>query len=413
MVMRLVLCLLALLAGPAFAEGRLELDLIPHPTYSEIVVGEMVPVIVRGVYERSIAREDLVIAPTDAFDWIQLAQDDWHREMIDGRSYMVMERKLALFPKRAGPGRFGPVEHSLTIITTASQRAEALVRSSPMELSVGAFPVDRGWHFAASGVTLQDDLSTDPAALQDGATVTRTVTLRAHGVLPEMLPPRPVVSENWLITFAAPVERTLELTSDGPVASVIWTWQFRPETGEPGVLEPVVIPYFDTGTRQMAQVEIPALPIGYASFRDNQVDAGRFSAGSRWLLSAGFMAGLGLGAAVLARWYRPDRARLVAGRLARHWSPLPRWRLRQAARSGDLLALRGAAEDYLRPEEAADTALRRAALARLDGAIYGRNAAPFDTARFAADLRRAARRGLRSTGSRPRPAPAAALLPPR
>ncbi|WP_229725966.1 hypothetical protein [Frigidibacter albus] len=410
-MIRFALCLL-LLPLPALAEGRLELDIIPHPTHREIVVGEMVPVTLRGVYERSIAREDLVIAPTDAFDWIQLAQDDWHRERIDGRSYMVMERKLALFPKRAGPGRFGPAEHSLTIITTASQRAEALVRSSPMELSVGSFPTDRGWHFAASDVTLQDALSTDPAALQDGATVTRTVTLRAHGVLPEMLPPRPVVSENWLITFAAPVQRTLELTPDGPVASVIWTWQFRPETGEPGVLEPVVIPYFDTKTRQMAQVEIPALPIGYASFRDNQVDAGRISAGSRWLLAATFAAGLALGAAVMARWYRPDRARLAAARLARHWSPLPRWHLRQAARSGDLLALRGAAEAYLRPEEAADPALRRAALARLDAAIYGRRAAEFDTARFVADLRRAARSGVKSTGSRPRPAPAAALPPP-
>ncbi|WP_166507247.1 BatD family protein [Frigidibacter mobilis] len=410
--MRLALCLL-LLPLPALAEGRLELDLIARPTHKEIVVGEMVPVTLRGIYERSIAREDLVIAPTDAFDWIQLAQDDWHRERIDGRSYMVMERKLALFPKRSGPGRFGPAEHSLTIITAASQRAEAMVRASPIELSVGAFPMERGWKFAASDVTLQDDLSTDPAALEDGATVTRTVTLRAHGVLPEMLPPRPVVSENWLITFAAPVERQLELTPDGPVASVTWTWQFRPETGEPGVLEPVVIPYFDTETRQMAQVEIPALPIGYASFKENQVDAGRFSAGSRWLLAAAFLAGLGAGAAVLARWYRPDRARLVAARLVRHWSPVPRWHLRQAARSGDLLALRGAAEQYLRPEEAVDPALRHAALARLDAAIYGRGPAVFDTARFAADLRRAARRGLRSTGSRPRPAPGAALPPPR
>ena len=79
----------------------------------------------------------------------------------------------------------------------------------------------------------------------DGQTVTRTVTLRAKGALPESLPPRPVVSEPWLISFAAPVERRLILTADGPVSESVWTWQMRPETGEPGVIPPAKIPFFN------------------------------------------------------------------------------------------------------------------------------------------------------------------------
>ena len=71
-MVRLVLTLLALALFPAcgWAEGNLRLTITaqgnPHP-----VVGEMVPVVIRAVYDRKIANEKLEIAPSDSFDWIQ------------------------------------------------------------------------------------------------------------------------------------------------------------------------------------------------------------------------------------------------------------------------------------------------------------------------------------------------------
>lgn len=398
--MRAALVLLALLLpGVALAES-LTMSFVPHPSHPTVVAGEMVPVTLRAVYDRKVAREALEIAPSESFDWIQSAPDHWKEEMIDGKSWIVLERALALVPKRAGVLHFGPATHRLTIIDERSQRQERTVVAPPLTLSVGAYPGARddvapplsiadgppqeghgGWHWVADAVTLTDELSTDPARLADGETVTRRVTLRARGTLPEALPPRPVVSEPWLITFAAPVERRLILTEEGPVSEVIWVWQFRPETGEPGVIPPVTIPYFNATTREMDAVRIAALPIGYASFYTSQVRTGHFGGPERLAEAGALLAGLVAGGALILSRRTPDTTRAAVARLVRRWSPASRWRMRRAARTGDLLALRRLLAEA-RPEATEAAAL-------VERAIYRRGAA-FDPDAFARALRRAA-----------------------
>ncbi|MBP7003631.1 hypothetical protein [Amaricoccus sp.] len=392
MLIRATLLALAL-AGPAAAES-LTLSFVPHPAHGGVVAGEMVPVTLRAVYDRKIALEDLTIAPSDSFDWVQTAPDHWKEELIDGKSWIVMERELAIVPKRPGLLHFGPATHELTIIDETSRRQERVVTAPPLTLSVGAFPGavagdavavgagpaqdGHGWRWVAEKATLTQELSTDPSRLQDGETVIRRVTLRALGALPEALPPRPVVSEPWLITFAAPVERRLVLTTDGPVAEAVWTWQFRPETGEPGVIPPVTIPYFNAATRRMDALEIPPLPIGYASFYSNQVQTGRFDAAARLAGAASLLAGLGAGAAITLARGTPDATRDGLRRLLRRWSPLLRLRMRRAARDGDLLTLRRLLA-ATRPDATEAAAL-------LDRAIY-RPGAAFDPAAFRRALR--------------------------
>lgn len=375
-----LLLLAATAAGAQTPERRLEI--LAFPRADSVVAGEMVPVTVRGIYDRKVTLEEMTIRPGDSFDWVQLAKDDWHEERIDGRQRLVVERRLALFPKHSGSSRFGPAEHRLTFVG-AGGKAETIT-SHPLDLSVAPMPDDppfhspHGWRFAASELKVTDELSTDPARLRDGETVTRRVTVTAVGALPAMLPPRPVVSENWLIAFAAPVERSLELTPDGPVARVIWSWQFRPETGEPGVLPAVPIPYFNTVTRRVEAAEIPALPIGYASFAASQSAGIAITPASLWGGLLAGLAGLGAGTALLVAGHRPTAAAL--GRLARRRSPLRRWQIWRAARTGDLLALRRATA-----EEAQDRPAARAALER---AIYGPPPQPFDPRAFLRALRR-------------------------
>ncbi|WP_299359881.1 hypothetical protein [uncultured Paracoccus sp.] len=366
MVRTLTLILLLLfgpLAGALRAEGNLSLTLITETRNP--VVGEMIEVTIRGVYDRKIANEDLVIAPTDAFDWIQTHPDDWHEERIDGLPWIVFERRIAIWPRRAGTLQFGPVEHRLTVIDLRSQRRDVTVKARPLAVSVGEFPALKGWHMTGRAVELTDEVSTDAARLADGQLVTRTVRLRALGALPEHLPPRPVVSENWLITFAAPVERKLTLTEAGPVAEAVWTWQFRPHTGEPGMLDPVKIPFFNTREHRLDAVEIPPLAIGLASFYTGQRPTGRVGAGQIAFLSgvtlAGLLGGLGVGLWRLA----PDLTRSGFRRLRSRWSPFLRVQLLRARRRGDLLGARRIMEEIGRPE-----AERHA----LDRRIYGRPA---------------------------------------
>lgn len=342
-MVRLILFLLWL-AAPAWAEGNLKLTILVDPGAPHPVVGEMVNITIRGVYDRKIAVERLEIDPTDAFDWIQTAQDDWHEEKIDGLSRIVMERHMAIWPKRAGLLHFGPVRHRMTVFDPQSKRQDVLVTAQPLALSVGEFPALKGWHLTARAVELNDRLSTDPAHLVDGETVTRTVTLRALGALPEHLTPRPVVSENWLITFAAPVKRTLILTADGPVAEAVWTWQFRPHTGEPGVLEPVKIPWFSTVTRKIETVEIPALSIGLASFYTGQTPTGRIGTGQIWGLAGAVGLGLFVGLWVALIRLAPEGTRAGWRRIRQRWSPLLWLEYLRAARQGDVLAQRRVGE---------------------------------------------------------------------
>lgn len=364
-MVRLFLVLLTLLlplSPPVWAEGNLSLTITADPNQHP-VVGEMVEVVIRGVYDRKIAVEKLEIDPTDAFDWIQTRADDWTEERIDGRSWIVFRRHLAIWPRRAGPLQFGPARHRLTVIDRASQRVDTAVEARPLTLSVGEFPALKGWHFTARKLELTDDLSTDAARLTDGQIVTRRVTLRALGALPEHLPPRPVVSENWLISFAQPVERNLILAPEGPVAEVVWTWQFRPHTGEPGVLDPVKIPYLDTTTHRLAHVEIPALAIGYASFYTGQVPTGQIGAGQIRALAGVCLAGLGVGLTIAALVLKPQSTR-TGLRLIRDRSlPWLWWRYVRAGREGDLLAQR---------RLGARLGLSSARLAALDHAIYRR-----------------------------------------
>lgn len=358
----LLICLAAPAAAPAWAEGNLSLSIIAAPSDHQPVVGQMIPVTIRAVYDRKVAIEKLEIDPTDAFDWIQTGPDDWHEERIDGLPWIVMERHLAVWPKRSGPLQFGPARHRLTIIDRQSQRQDVVVEAKPLALSVGAFPALRGWHMAAEAVELTDELSTDAAHLQDGEQVVRTVRLRVLGALPEHLPPRPVVSENWLITFAAPVQRNLQLTADGPVAETVWTWQFRPHTGEPGMLEPVKIPYFNTRTHRLDAVEIPSLFIGYASFYTGQVPRGRVGAGQVWMLVGMAGLGLALGLLLAATRYAPEATRAGLRRFRARWSPIARLAMWRARRRGDLLTLLRLAG------EAGQSAGK---LARIEREIYG------------------------------------------
>lgn len=399
-MVRPALLLLALLLPPLASAESLTLSLVPHPRHETVVIGEMVPVTLRAVYDRKIALEKLEIAPSDSFDWLQSKPDRWREERIDGKNWITMERDLSLVPKRSGLLQFGPATHRLTIIDEASQRQERTVIARPMTLAVGPHPADRGWeappplsvadggppqeghgwHWVADEATLTDELSTDPSRLADGETVTRRVTIRARGTFPESLPPRPVVSEPWLISFAAPVERRLVLTADGPVSEAVWTWQLRPETGEPGVIPPVTIPYFNAASRQMDALEIPALPIGYASFYTSKVQTGRFDAGARLAEAGALLAGLAAGTALVLARGTPDTSRAAWRRLRRRWSPVRRWRLHRAVRTGDFLAARRLLAET--PPEAAQAATL------LDAALY-RPSTAFDPAAFRRALRRA------------------------
>ncbi|MCQ0970201.1 hypothetical protein MLD63_07180 [Paracoccus sp. TK19116] len=364
-----LLVLLFLMAGPVAAQDRdtLDLQLVLDPREPPLE-GEMVLGTLRGIYRETITNEDLKLRDMTDFAWSRLGQDDWSDQRIEGRAARVFERRIAFFPQRPGMLEILPIAHELEILDDAGRRERVIVRSAPVPIEVEAKPAgaDAGW-LPVRALELSETWSADPAQLEDGQSVVRRVVLRALGATPEMMPEQPQLRQPWLIAFTPPFERDFQVTAQGPVTTLVWTWQLRPITGEPGVIPAVTIPYFDTGTRQPASATIPAAQIGYASFSDNAATGWRKDPGvgrahlalvalTTLLVTIAGLQGRAWAASAWARsgdWLRRRRQ-------LRHLSVL--------AGRGDVRGFRSLAKSMLGSES-----LRGEMLASVDEVLFGRD----------------------------------------
>jgi hypothetical protein len=384
MVIRLALFLVLMCSTARGESLRLIVPDI-HP-----VVGEMIPLTIRGEYTGRIALESLTFPDSGAYDWVQLARDQWRNERVEGRAVKVFERRLALFPRHAGPVTIGPLTHRLTVVTSDGGREVLDVQAAPLTINIATFPA-KGLALAAKSLIVEDDLSTAPGKLLDGETLIRRVTLRAEGTLPHLLPPRPVIRQPWLISFTAPEIRKVKPTPQGPETTIVWEWHLRPKTGEPGVLPPFEIPWFDTGTRRLRKAEIPAIPFGYASFSTNVAGTSRLSPSQKFAAFGALGAGLVTGLLFVSATFSLRRSNAFL-RVLKRCSPInpTRRKLKAAAKQQDLMALRSAVERYLERRRELGLPDVEGATARLDQAIYGEPSASqtFDPQNFVRALLR-------------------------
>lgn len=374
MVIR-VLILLMLMALPTRAD-TLRL-ILPE---MRPVVGEMIPVTIRGEYTGQISLESITFPDSPSYDWIQLARDRWANERINGKVFRIFERRIAVFPRQPGTLTIGPVTHHLTKADGMTRPVFDIV-AQPVTRAVLPYP-GIGRTLASPKLTMTDEFSTDPSQLGHSETFTRRIVITAENSMAHLLPPRPLIREPWLISFAAPEVRETRLTTDGPVAIVIWEWSLRPHTGEVGSLTPMQFPWFNTVEREKQTVITLPVQIGIAGFGDN-IDGAAQHMRSVTVQAAGLAAaGLVLGL-ITALAGRTPAPRLLAARL-RRMRPNPYARaLRHAARDGDLMTLRRVAADYARAELALGRAIDQRALRALDDAIFAAHpAANFDRTAF-------------------------------
>lgn len=368
-----LLTLLLLLATPLAAQTpqTLKLELVLDPRETAPLEGEMVLATIRGTYRETITNEELKLRSMTDFDWTRLGQDAWSDQRIDGRTARVFERRIAFFPKRAGNLEILPIVHELEIIGSGGQREIVLVRSDPVRIEVEEKPTgaDESW-FPVRALEVSDTWDADPAQLEDGQSVTRRVVIRALGATPEMMPQQPALREPWLITFTPPEDLSFQVTSQGPVTTLVWVWKLRPITGEPGVLSKATLPYFDTTSRTATTATLSAANIGYASFADNAASGWRKDTGVGWLHLAV------LGASAVSTMILALRGRsgvsAPAARL-RRWMRMRRdlRRLRGHARRGDVPRFRALAARLLSPPSATPPTSTHPALRKVDAMLFG------------------------------------------
>ncbi|WP_075220288.1 BatD family protein [Acuticoccus yangtzensis] len=373
-MMRLILAaLLAVSAGWPAAAATLSpkdarIEVVLDERGAPPVVREMVLATLRVTFEVEVARYEVEIPRMPGLEWMQLTQDVWRADRIEGRQVRVMERRLAFFPQRAGVLTIAPVKDHLSIPSPEGGWDDHVISSAPVTLAVAPAPVqDDAWWMPVKMIEMSDRWDKGPGQLEPNATVTRRVTLWALGATAEMLPPQPQMREPWLITFVAPEKRTTELTWGGPISTVTWQWTFQPITGEPGVLPAVEIPFYDTLEREAHVVTLPAVPIAVTGFAENRAEGWREGFGRAWLAlaaaGAGVVVALGLalpGARMASRAELERRVRRVVPSRAER-------AMMRAARRGDLAAFRtAAAAEGAGPGD----------LAAVDRALFGPPGAP-------------------------------------
>jgi hypothetical protein len=124
----------------------------------------------------------------------ELPLQTWQRK-VDGRNYLITEIRYAIFPEASGP----LVIPTITFTAREPGRARSLfdrgrpVQKRARDLMVNVLPVpddypDAPW-LPASGLAISEDWSIPLEQLKVGDSTTRTITLRARGLLGPQLPP--------------------------------------------------------------------------------------------------------------------------------------------------------------------------------------------------------------------------------
>lgn len=141
---------------------------------------------------RSISELDL----PDAFV-VPLEQQSFQRT-VGGRPWLVHEVRYAIFPEQSGsldiPGLSFSARETTPRRSLFDRGSGRVVRMRTQPLSIEVLPRPASYPAAATwlpakSLTLEESWSEDPGELQVGASVTRTIQLRAEGLQGAQLPP--------------------------------------------------------------------------------------------------------------------------------------------------------------------------------------------------------------------------------
>ena len=335
-------------------------------------VREMVLISIRGVYRRHITRETLVQPDLEGFSWSQLGTDVWREERIDGARVKTFERRMALYPDRAGTLTIGAFTHDLTLTDEGDDWFAHQVRSEPISIDVEAPPTSQDWWFPVKSLKVADQWSNAPDQLAEGDGVLRVIRIEALGATQQMIPPMPELRSPSAMIFAHPDKRLVELTPEGPVTYAFWRWTIRPTNGTSAIVEPLRFSYFDTELREHREVTISAQRVAYGTVTPDAPAAAPPQKAARllppWALFGVFGVIFGVGTAA-GLW-----GRKIVGMEALHryavFDPLAR-SLRQAARAGDLAGFRRAALSL--GQRDGHTARLDDAIRQIDRSVFGPN----------------------------------------
>ncbi|WP_411728301.1 BatD family protein [Methyloglobulus sp.] len=215
----------------------------------------------------------------------KLGEDSSYNTLVNGVSYLVTERKYAIFPQKSGVMKIKPLSLTAAVIVDSQpdfrdffgSRMTKTRRVLSKEIILNVKPVPpsftgKDW-LAAEKLELKQEWSGDIQQMKIGEPLTRTLTLRGVGTTVGQLPELSTVKTDADVK-AYPDQPVLNerKLADGITASRQEKIALIPTTAGKHVLPAIEIPWFNTKSQTMEIVRIPETTINVVGVNENQPD---------------------------------------------------------------------------------------------------------------------------------------------
>ncbi|MEQ1543928.1 BatD family protein [Methyloglobulus sp.] len=216
----------------------------------------------------------------------KLSEDSNYNTVVNGVSYLVTERKYAIFPQKSGVMNIKPLSLTAAIIVDrqpdfrdffgSRMTKTKRVLSKEVTLNVKPAPsssIGKNW-LAAEKLELTQEWSGDSQQMKVGEPLTRTLTLQGVGTTVGQLPELSAIKTdaNFKAYPDQPILNEQKLAA-GITASRQEKIALIPSIAGKHVLPAIEVPWFNTKTQTMEIARIPETTINVVGISENQPDA--------------------------------------------------------------------------------------------------------------------------------------------
>ena len=388
------------LAGDAPGDIFLEVEIAPETAYVQsqtIYTQRLFRAVNTG--RSSLTPPDVTGGETIV---VPLGEDREFQTVRQDRTFIVLERRYAIFPQAAGELTIEPMTFEAVVITASGFSSLQRFRSEAVSLTVlPAVPpppeyAGAAW-LPARQLAIRQRWSGDPEEFTAGIPQTRTLTVEAEGVLETQLPDLHVFETDALRQYADQPELVREGGADGTRAVRTERFAVIAQAAGPLTIPAVEMPWFNVVSREWeaARLEprqVMVLPSREVTVEDeppaDELLPAETAAGSQRLWQGVSAALAAVWVLTLILWWRGGRGRRSARlppaeaepRRAGHRRLL--WELRAACADNDarqarqLLLKWGAVRFDEEPKTLGDLAAAApadlaAAVTSLERSLYG------------------------------------------
>ncbi len=216
----------------------------------------------RGV---STGRSSLTLPEVSGGEAIieKLGQDREFQTVFEGRSFVALERRYAIFPQASGPMTIDPVTFEAVVVSPSGFSNVQRYRSDAVELSVrSAVPppaefANAAW-LPAQSLSIEERWSSADTELTSGVPQTRTLTIDAMGVLETQLPDLEIPQSDSIRQYGDQPEMIREPEQDGLRSRRIERFAVLAQSAGSHVLPEVELPWFNVADESWQVASVPA-----------------------------------------------------------------------------------------------------------------------------------------------------------